>query len=189
MRRPKLDTFWIRYLPRGSRTYLCRTYGTMQAAAGRSRKVPAFIFGARICPTGGRKMPTAAHYRRELLEMMSSAENGGRTYLEISARELHALIGPPRGRNDRMPNCCRVMKAQLAPDYGDVIHALRTPRPIFAFIQRDLAYCDDGNTYSTIAADRGPSSPVHDTVVSLISWLCGAEFPLFGPSPVTARVN
>jgi hypothetical protein len=66
-------------------------------------------------------MPTAADYRRELLQMMSNAENGGRTYLEISARELHALIGPPRGRNDRMPNCCRVMKAQLATDYGDVI--------------------------------------------------------------------
>ena len=53
--------------------------------------------------------------------MMSNAENGGRTYLEISARELHAIIGPPRGRNDRMPNCCRVMKAQLATDHGDVI--------------------------------------------------------------------
>jgi hypothetical protein len=66
-------------------------------------------------------MPTAADYRRGLLQMMADAENRGRTFLEISARELHVRIGPPRGRNDRMPNCCRVMKAQLTPDYGDVI--------------------------------------------------------------------
>jgi hypothetical protein len=66
-------------------------------------------------------MSTAADYRRELLQMMADAENRGRTFLELSARELHVRVGPPRGRIDRMPNCCRVMKAQLAPDCGDVI--------------------------------------------------------------------
>ncbi len=66
-------------------------------------------------------MPTAEDFRRELFLMMASAQNSGREYIEISARELHARVGPPLRRNHRMPNCCQVMKAQLATDYGDVI--------------------------------------------------------------------
>jgi hypothetical protein len=66
-------------------------------------------------------MPTAEDFRHELFKMMANAQNRGKTFLEISARELYACVGPPRGRNDRMPNCCRVMKAQLITDYGDVI--------------------------------------------------------------------
>jgi hypothetical protein len=66
-------------------------------------------------------MPTAEDFRRELFLMMANAQNSGREYIEISARELHARVGPPLKRNHRMPNCCRVMKAQLATDYGDVI--------------------------------------------------------------------
>ncbi len=58
-------------------------------------------------------MPTAEDFRRELFLMMASAQNSGREYIEISARELHARVGPP--------HCCQVMKAQLATDYGDVI--------------------------------------------------------------------
>jgi hypothetical protein len=52
---------------------------------------------------------------------MANAEQNGRESLQISARELYARVGPLPGRNYRMLNCCRVMKAQLAPDYGDVI--------------------------------------------------------------------
>lgn len=66
-------------------------------------------------------MPTAQDFRRELFQMMANAQNSGREYIEISARELHARVSPPLRRNHRMPNCCRVMKAQLATDYGDVI--------------------------------------------------------------------
>jgi hypothetical protein len=66
-------------------------------------------------------MPTADDFRRELFQMMADAQNSGRASIQISARELRARVGPPRGRNDRMPNCCRVMKAPLATDYGDVI--------------------------------------------------------------------
>jgi hypothetical protein len=66
-------------------------------------------------------MPTAEDFRRELFQIMANAQNSGRESVEISARELLARVGPLRGRNDRMPNCCRVMKAQLAIDYGDVI--------------------------------------------------------------------
>ena len=66
-------------------------------------------------------MPTAEDFRRELFQIMANAQESGRESIEISARELHARVGTPRGRNHRMANCCRVMKAQLAPDYGDVI--------------------------------------------------------------------
>ena len=66
-------------------------------------------------------MPTAEDFRHELFQMMATAQKSGRESIEISARELHARVGPLRGRNHRMPNCCRVMKAQLATDYGDVI--------------------------------------------------------------------
>jgi 5-methylcytosine-specific restriction protein A len=66
-------------------------------------------------------MPTAEDFRRELFQMMANAQKNGREFIEISARELHARVGPPIRRNHRMPNCCRVMKAQLATDYGDVI--------------------------------------------------------------------
>jgi 5-methylcytosine-specific restriction protein A len=66
-------------------------------------------------------MPTAEDFRRELFQMMANAQDIGRTFLEVSARELYVRVGPPRGRNYRMPNCCRVMKAQLATDHGDVI--------------------------------------------------------------------
>jgi hypothetical protein len=66
-------------------------------------------------------MPTAEDFRRELFKMMADAQNSGRESIEISARELHARVGPALRRHHRMPNCCRVMKGQLAPDYGDVI--------------------------------------------------------------------
>jgi hypothetical protein len=66
-------------------------------------------------------MPTADELRHELFQMMASAQKIGRESIEISARELYARVGPLRGRNHRMPNCCRVMKTQLATDYGDVI--------------------------------------------------------------------
>jgi len=66
-------------------------------------------------------MPTAQDFRHELFQMMADAQKSGREFIEISARELHARVGPPLRRNHRMPNCCQVMKAQLATDYGDVI--------------------------------------------------------------------
>jgi hypothetical protein len=66
-------------------------------------------------------MPTAQDFRHELFQMMAEAQKSGRQFIEISARELQARVGPPIRRNHRMPNCCRVMKAQLSTDFGDVI--------------------------------------------------------------------
>ena len=95
----------------------------------------ACILGAKLClpdsvcstlfaklgRTEGCDMPTAEDFKRELFQMLANAQKSGRESIEISARELQGRVGPPRGRNHRMPNCCRVMKAQLVADYGDVI--------------------------------------------------------------------
>jgi hypothetical protein len=64
---------------------------------------------------------SADEFRHELFRMMTEAQNGGKEYVEISAGELHKRVGGYPGRNHRMPNCCQVMKAQLALDYGDTV--------------------------------------------------------------------
>jgi hypothetical protein len=60
-------------------------------------------------------MPTAEDFRRELFRMMANAQKSGRESVEISARELQIRVGPPRGRNHRMPNCCRVHEGPTSP--------------------------------------------------------------------------
>jgi len=40
-------------------------------------------------------MPTAEDFRRELFQMMANAQKNGSESIEISARELHARVGPP----------------------------------------------------------------------------------------------
>jgi hypothetical protein len=66
-------------------------------------------------------MPTAEDFKQELFRMMAEAHNAGNDFVEINAGELHKRVGGYPGRNHRMPNCCQVMKTQLALDYGDTI--------------------------------------------------------------------
>lgn len=66
-------------------------------------------------------MPTADEFRAGLLRMMSDAQNAGNEYAEINAGELHRRVGGYPGRDARMPNCCQVMRAQLALNYGDTV--------------------------------------------------------------------
>jgi hypothetical protein len=66
-------------------------------------------------------MPTADEFRHELFVMMAEAQSAGQEFAEISAGELHRRVGDYPGRDHRMPNCCQVMKAQIALDYGDAI--------------------------------------------------------------------
>lgn len=66
-------------------------------------------------------MPTAGDFRHELFRIMADVQNAGGDFLEITAAELHERVGGYPGRDHRMPNCCQVMKAQVAADYGDVI--------------------------------------------------------------------
>ena len=66
-------------------------------------------------------MPTTENFRHELFVMMAEAQKTGQEFVEINASELHRRVGGYPGRDHRMPNCCQVMKAQLALDYGDTI--------------------------------------------------------------------
>lgn len=66
-------------------------------------------------------MPTADEFRTELYRMMHEALERDCEYVEIEAGELHRRVGGyPVGEN-RMPNCCQVMTAEVATDVGDVI--------------------------------------------------------------------
>lgn len=66
-------------------------------------------------------MPTADDFRMEIYRMMNEAFLGCRKFAEINAGELHRRVGGYPGRNHRMPVCCEVMRAALAPDVGDLI--------------------------------------------------------------------
>lgn len=66
-------------------------------------------------------MPNAEDFRSELYRTMLEAMKAGKAFVEINAGELHRRVGDYPGRNHRMPACCGVMRAALAPDAGDVI--------------------------------------------------------------------
>ncbi len=66
-------------------------------------------------------MPNAEDFKNELHRMMLEAMREGKESAEINAGELHRRVGDYPGRNHRMPICCQVMRAALAPDAGDVI--------------------------------------------------------------------
>jgi len=66
-------------------------------------------------------MPSAEDFKSELHRMMLEAMKGGKEFAEINAGELHRRVGNYPGRNHQMPVCCRVMRAALAPDAGDLI--------------------------------------------------------------------
>ena len=66
-------------------------------------------------------MPNADDFRNELHKAMHEAVKQGKQHLDISAGELHQRIGDYPGPNHRMPDCCQIMKACIAPDYGDEI--------------------------------------------------------------------
>jgi hypothetical protein len=66
-------------------------------------------------------MPTAEEFRDALFETMADALRAGHEYLEIDAGELHRRLGGYPGPDDRIPNYCHVMKAQVSTEWGDVI--------------------------------------------------------------------
>jgi hypothetical protein len=66
-------------------------------------------------------MPTAEDFRHELFRILEAAKNSGIGFVEINAGALHRRVGGYPGIDSRMPDCCEVMKAQLAPDDGDVV--------------------------------------------------------------------
>ena len=65
--------------------------------------------------------PTAEQFREELYAMMRDGLRNNTGYVDINAGELHRIVGDYPGPNHRMPNCCQVMRAAMAPDAGDRI--------------------------------------------------------------------
>lgn len=66
-------------------------------------------------------MPTADEFREALLQVMNDAFKNGKAFVDIRAGELHARVGGYPGPDHRMPNCCQVMRASMAVDFGDNI--------------------------------------------------------------------
>jgi 5-methylcytosine-specific restriction protein A len=66
-------------------------------------------------------MPTSEDFKLELHRIMLEAMKEGKKFAEINAGKLHRQVGDYPGRNHRMPVCCQIMRAALAPDVGDVI--------------------------------------------------------------------
>ncbi len=61
------------------------------------------------------------NFKDELFHMLAEGQKTGNEFVEINAGELHRRVGGYPGRDHRMPNCCQVMKGQLALDYGDSV--------------------------------------------------------------------
>jgi hypothetical protein len=75
----------------------------------------------RSLAQGAQEMPTVEDFSNELFRMMAEAGKAGNEFVEVEAGELHRRVGGYPGRDHRMPNCCRVMREQIALDYGDAV--------------------------------------------------------------------
>jgi hypothetical protein len=64
-------------------------------------------------------MAIAEDFRRALIEIMRQTQSDGQEFLEITAGELHRLVGGYPGQNHRIPMCCHVMHVHLSEDWGD----------------------------------------------------------------------
>ncbi|HEY8572205.1 hypothetical protein [Phenylobacterium sp.] len=63
--------------------------------------------------------PTAADFERALEGLLSSERAKGAAFVDVSAGELHRLVGGYPGRAHRMPTCCNVMRKRLQT--GDLV--------------------------------------------------------------------
>lgn len=66
-------------------------------------------------------MPTADDFRAELYRRMHDAFKAGKVFVDVRAGDLHSALGDYPGPNNRMSNCCQVMKAAMVADVGDAI--------------------------------------------------------------------
>jgi len=65
-------------------------------------------------------MPTAEEFKLELHRMMLEGVRAGQETVDITAGELHRRVGAyPDPNRHRMPICCDVMMAAIAPGSGD----------------------------------------------------------------------
>jgi 5-methylcytosine-specific restriction protein A len=65
------------------------------------------------------RMPTPKDFQSELDSIFASAQQQGKSFIEIKSGDLHRSVGGYHGHNHRLPSCCRVMKRNMKP--GDQI--------------------------------------------------------------------
>ena len=66
-------------------------------------------------------MPKAVDFRAELRRQLAIAQSQKLPQVDINAGELHRDVGGYPGPDNRMPNCCQVMKGERKS--GDTIVA------------------------------------------------------------------
>jgi 5-methylcytosine-specific restriction protein A len=65
------------------------------------------------------RMLTPEDFQSELNGMFASAQQQGKSFIEIKSGDLHRSLGGYPGHNHRLPSCCIVMKRNMKP--GDQI--------------------------------------------------------------------
>jgi 5-methylcytosine-specific restriction protein A len=64
-------------------------------------------------------MPSPEDFQSGLDSMFASAQQQGKSFVEIKSGDLHRSVGGYPGHVHRLPTCCRVMKRNMKP--GDQI--------------------------------------------------------------------
>jgi len=60
--------------------------------------------------------PTAEDFRNALKKKFQKAQQEGKSFVDVTAGELHRLVGGYPGPNHRMPLCCHVMRSMMEDD-------------------------------------------------------------------------
>ncbi|NIM98871.1 MAG: HNH endonuclease [candidate division Zixibacteria bacterium] len=58
-------------------------------------------------------MPSAEDFQSELNGMFASAQQQGKSFVEIKSGDLHRAVGGYPGHVHRLPTCCRVMRRNM----------------------------------------------------------------------------
>ena len=61
-------------------------------------------------------LPNAQDFQNELNNIFSSAQQQGRTYVNVKSGDLHRKLGGYPSQNHRMPVCCDVMKKNMSQE-------------------------------------------------------------------------
>ena len=61
-------------------------------------------------------MPSAEDFQSELKGMFVSAQQQGKSFIEIESGDLHRAVGGYPGHVHRLPTCCRVMRRNMKPE-------------------------------------------------------------------------
>jgi type II secretory pathway pseudopilin PulG len=96
--------------------------GKLEATVRRGRegkKPPEEIPPKRPEEMKKRLPPTAKDFQSEFDSIFASAQQGGKSFIEVKSGDLHRSVGGYPGPNHRMPLCCGVMKRNMKP--GDQI--------------------------------------------------------------------